>query len=186
MDILRPGRKERSKLDAIQRQIEAVRNEIDAVINAEAADVDLREHCRLAVQAHGTSNGRPYSTIEHLRRSDAFVDDQDFERMARLDNRKLPDLSWRALIEIVGEDRFIDALFQAAKGGATSAPGLSNSERSRKIADLRAQVTKLEWEEERQVLLLEESGQVILRRADCDAQVLLSVWADHGETRAPA
>lgn len=182
MDILRPGRKERAQLDKLQRQIETLRNEIEAAIAADAADVDLREHCRLAVERENRSDHRG-SVFDHLRLSDAHARDQDFAGMSPLQNSRMPDLSWRSLFEFLGKDRSIERAFQAAKNGAKTPPGLANAPREEKLAELREQVRKLERDEERETLRLEEAEHVILRREDVNPEILLEVWAGHG---APA
>jgi hypothetical protein len=59
------------------------------------------------------------------------------------------------------------------------AAGLPAAERSARIAELQAQRRELEVAEELEILRLEDRGELVERRSDCDGHLVADVWHEH-------
>lgn len=194
MDLLRAGAPAGAALDAKRAEIEALAEELDSVIRADAADVDLMEQCRAAVA--GEIERGYVAGFDALRRSNAFVALMDFSIRGvptsrdPYQNNKVPDLNAGTLYAQInalgrklkmGDDLAVQVVFETTKARQGSAPGLPTAERQAKIRELGEELRRLQRAEEIEVLKLEAAGFHVLRRADIDPAIIFDVWSTYQE-----
>ena len=162
-----------SKLDQIRSQIAHRQAEIEFVASAprsvdEAVAVVMAEYDRV------TSNS--------LRLSDALAGHTDGVPGFFFSSIFFPDAQGdiHLLLQLIGREHIEK---QARKFLATAASkqpaGLSAADRAARIASLKAEIAKLEIDEEKTILQLEADGGFVARRHDADPKIILAAWREN-------
>jgi len=159
-----PGDPASKKLDEIQAAIAAKLREREAVTKAELPPEEARQRLILAIEydTNGVSGwgfrsaSSPYGLYAEL-----------------------PAFSWGVAALLFGGSEKLAALIakHTFERPGFYTPGLPAADREKKVKQLTAEIRDLERQEEIEILALERSGRVVLRRADLENfDLLLTLW----------
>jgi len=158
-----PGDSASKKLDQIQAAIEAKFREREAVTDAEFPPEEARQRLIYAIE----SNTNAFSGWGFRSASSPF------QRHA-----ELPEFSWGVVALLFGgSEKLADFIVERTfKKPGFYTPGLPAADREKKIKELTTAIRDLERQEEIEILALERSGRVVLRRDVENFDLLLTLW----------
>ena len=163
------------KLDSIRSQIAHRRTEIEFVASAprtvdEGVATILHHFDEIAESSAGA-----------LRLGDALSAHDDVARFS-FGSPYSPDPQGdRELVLLLLGRKHVETQARAAltARAANQPAGLSADERRKRVASLKAEIEKLEIDEEKLILQLEGANGFIARRHDSDARIILKTWQEN-------
>jgi hypothetical protein len=172
-DILREGDPRRAKLDKHQAEIARLKGEIAAIEKGWLTPADVRESLARCLDRAlaGPSGFHSFA--------DFAAPEGEFHR------HRWPDSpTWGSLAFLFGgRDELVNRITAHLERNRKGAPGLPLAERPEAIARLREKLEAVERKEELEVIRLEAEGATILRREDCNVDLILDIHRGLGSEK---
>jgi hypothetical protein len=174
-DIVRPGNPKRAKLDKLQREITELQPKISGIETAPLAPEDMRASLERGFD-------RTLTGPSGFEKFDGFL----YPASKHHAPEWAHEITWGALAAIFGRDDLIDRVAAHLERNRKGEPGLPLAARAGEVARLRERLEAKERAEELEIVELERQGLVILRRPDCDIELILSIHRGLGGGTAAA
>lgn len=164
------GDSRRAKLDAIQASRRAAYVDREQVLTAPLPADELRLALASSVK-RAVDSGLP-ARADSMKFAGRRQEGRVEPSLAAGAPLTLSDLAW-----LFGVDEIVDKITSSMDANSL-AGSVDSATRERQLAQLNERIRDLEIEEEREVIRLQDSGLLVMRRETADPEILLQVWLD--------